>query len=283
MDVFDNLDMSSSSSSDNDFYNPRAVQAECANARPDKLLPKESTKSIIHLAPEVQRRMGFFRVNRPPSRHKTPPKAVGLELPEKPHTPPKTQKELEEYKSYSQTINLKGIGYLVNDGDNKSESDYDSFSSSMCLRINLIVEEIKDIDEVDKKKYESPEIIISHNGKQISTPRAIKLLAADAFTKATPARNSNARKFAKPAKNPERPGTVALDSSYKRAADFRNNPSYPKAPVYSHSKFGNEVDVRPVTTAGKGLRIGYEHLPQRRVVNTKKEAKKVPGLNPSVQ
>eukprot|EP00826_Nyctotherus_ovalis_P049860 TRINITY_DN6054_c0_g1_i4.p1 TRINITY_DN6054_c0_g1~~TRINITY_DN6054_c0_g1_i4.p1 ORF type:complete len:232 (-),score=54.47 TRINITY_DN6054_c0_g1_i4:279-974(-) len=231
----------------------------------------------------MQRRMGFFRINRPPSRHKTPPKAVGLELPEKPHTPPKTQKELEEYKSYSQTINLKGIGYLANDGDKKSESDYDSFSSSMCLRINLIVEEIKDVDEVSRKKYESPEIIISHNGKQISTPRAVKLLTADVFTKATPARNSNTRKLLRPAKNSERPGTVAFDSSCKRAADLRSNPLCPKGPGCSYSKFGREVDARPVTTAGKGMRVGYEYLPQRRVVNAKKEVKKVHGLNPSMQ
>lgn len=83
----------------------------------------------------MQRRIAFLRINRPPSRHKTPPKAIGLELPEEPHTPPKTQKELEEYKGYSQTINLKGIGCLVNDGDKKenSESDYDSFSSSKSL------------------------------------------------------------------------------------------------------------------------------------------------------
>jgi hypothetical protein len=71
-------------------------------------------------------------VHRPPSRHKTPPRAIDLELPVAPQTPPKTQKECDEYLH---TINLKGISFLINNTDARerqenTESDYESFSSS---------------------------------------------------------------------------------------------------------------------------------------------------------
>lgn len=51
----------------------------------------------------------FFNVFRPPSRHKTPPKAVGLDLPDRPHTPPETQKELEDLKELSKTQHFRGL------------------------------------------------------------------------------------------------------------------------------------------------------------------------------
>ncbi len=37
---------------------------------------------------------------------------MGLDLPEKPQTPPQTQKELEDLKVYSQTQNLRGIRHM---------------------------------------------------------------------------------------------------------------------------------------------------------------------------
>lgn len=112
-------------------------------------------------------------MKRPPSRHKTPPRATGLELPITPHTPPKTQKDCDEYLH---TINLKGIGFLLNDvvarPIDKSDSDYESFSSSSLI-CKFLVEEIKDFDgkTSTKNNRRSPEIIITRKGKQIITPR----------------------------------------------------------------------------------------------------------------
>ena len=77
---------------------------------------------------------GLFQVNRPPSRHRSPSKATGLELLMSPRTPPKTQKEIEDSEEYSHTVNLRGINYLINntkEGKEKSDSDYESFSSSI--------------------------------------------------------------------------------------------------------------------------------------------------------
>lgn len=54
----------------------------------------------------------FLNAFRPPSRHKTPPKAIGLEVPPSPRTPPETQDELEEVKGLSKTVNLKGLSEL---------------------------------------------------------------------------------------------------------------------------------------------------------------------------
>ena len=188
MDVFDNIDLSSNSSSDSDEFKYNRLEKPKDATDKDLYQPKESK-----VEPEHKKAFGFIKINRPPSRHRTPPKATGLEIPAEPHTPPKTQKELEEFKGYSHTINVKGINYLTNKPlkNNDSNSDYDSFSSSMSLN-SYLVEEIKDIDD---KKYESPEIIITHNGKQISTPKNAPLLATDAFSnKATVSKNNNHRK-----------------------------------------------------------------------------------------
>jgi len=112
-------------------------------------------------------------MNRPPSRHKTPPKAVGLEIPATPHTPPKTQKDYDEYLH---TINLKGIGFLIKDVGtypvNQSNSDYESFSSSK-LWPKTLVEDIQDFKDKGNARvtYTSPEIIKSHKEKKMVTPR----------------------------------------------------------------------------------------------------------------
>ena len=58
----------------------------------------------------------------------------------------------------------------------------------------------------------------------------------------------------------------------------------PKLPPILTVNLYKKIDVRPVTTAGKGMRIGRtEYLPQRRVVNPRKEMKRTHNLNPSIQ
>jgi hypothetical protein len=59
---------------------------------------------------------------RPPSRHKTPPKAVGLDLPERPHTPPETQKELEDLRGLSQTQHLQGLAFINGEINNNAKN-----------------------------------------------------------------------------------------------------------------------------------------------------------------
>jgi len=84
----------------------------------------------------------FLNAFRPPSRHKTPPKALGLDLPEGPHTPPETQKELEDVQELSRTQQIQGLAFLEDKNKQKrnNEEDEDSIidSSSMRLKIKLI-------------------------------------------------------------------------------------------------------------------------------------------------
>ena len=142
----------------------------------------------------------FLRLCRPPSRHKTPPKATGLDLPETPHTPPKTQKELEEFKDYSLTANLRGIHLLNKESHKEEGSDDDSLisSSSILPHQYYLVEEIQDCDFENPADYASPEIIVSHHGKQITTPRTIPLVSIDAFKSDAGPRPVAAAKSAKP-------------------------------------------------------------------------------------
>ena len=139
------------------------------------VLPRIKICILSHLIDnscDKKQAFSFFKVHRPPSRHKTPPRAVGLELPVAPQTPPKTQKDCDEYLH---TVNLKGINFLINDTGARErreniDSDYESLSSSKDS-YNKLVEDIQDYGE-DKT---SPDIIISHNGKQIITPRIIAI------------------------------------------------------------------------------------------------------------
>lgn len=127
MDVFDNLNLSSSSSSDYDNYIQKQCMDDPINFFNDCSKPDEEVKQ--------KKCFRLFKINRPPSRHRSPPKATGLEFPEEPHTPPKTQKELDEFKEYSYTINVKGINYLTKNPHKKKNSNSDeSFSSSkFCI------------------------------------------------------------------------------------------------------------------------------------------------------
>jgi hypothetical protein len=75
--------------------------------------PKETKKEIKKPSTNIQ--VQFLNVFRPPSRHKTPPKAIGLDLPERPQTPPETQKELEDLSGLSKTQHLNGISNLNED------------------------------------------------------------------------------------------------------------------------------------------------------------------------
>ncbi len=178
LDVFDNLDLSSSSSSEDEAeFRPTGSRIQIGRIKPPAAPPPaaevpprpvpyllrgcaeaakpsqqkaicDSAGAIAAAATEkvvgTKRAFAFLKANRPPSRHKTPPKALGLDLPETPHTPPKTQKELEEYKEYSHTINLKGINLLNKEPSSSGfqgrkpfeaefDSDSDSFSSSTRL------------------------------------------------------------------------------------------------------------------------------------------------------
>lgn len=160
--------------------------------------------------------LGFFKVNRPPSRHKTPPRAIGLELPVAPQTPPKTQKDCDEYLH---TVNLKGISFLITDvgareRQNNSDSEYESFSSSKT-RYKSIVEDIQDYSE---EKHVSPEIIISHNKKQIVTPR---IVALDSQGNKLSGRNNQEQN--------NRPGTVAIGIT--RDNDHTNENIGPYKPI----------------------------------------------------
>jgi len=154
--VYDNLDLSSSSSDNSEEFHPVGSRIQIGrikppppveNPKPEKpfLLKnndsgKQSRGSSGFVTEKQSRPLAFFKANRPPSRHKTPPKALGLDLPETPHTPPKTQKELEDYKEYSHTINLKGINLLNKEISkekapqiNDSFDSDDSFSSSIFI------------------------------------------------------------------------------------------------------------------------------------------------------
>lgn len=131
--MFDNLDLSSSLSSDSgeiEVVDSELQVDRCSFAEPS-CEDDKGTPLWFCIDSSFSRKQGFsfFKINRPPSRHKTPPRAVGLELPETPHTPPKTQKDCDEYLH---TINLKGISSLLNDVGARTpvDSDYESFSSS---------------------------------------------------------------------------------------------------------------------------------------------------------
>jgi hypothetical protein len=127
------LDLSSSLSSDSEDIQIVDSEVKADSFSNEKLAEEDKDIPFIHLDNSFNKKKGFsfFKVNRPPSRHKTPPKAVGLEIPVTPHTPPKTQKDYDEYLH---TINLKGIGFLINDVAthpvDSYDSDYESFSSS---------------------------------------------------------------------------------------------------------------------------------------------------------
>ena len=71
----------------------------------------------------------FINAFRPPSRHKTPPKAIGLDLPEAPHTPPETQKELEDATELSRTQQIQGLGFIDDRSKTKGEKE-DELNSS---------------------------------------------------------------------------------------------------------------------------------------------------------
>ena len=137
MDVFDNLDLSSSLSSDSGDLQIIDYNEPANNQKIKDEYESNTTGNYIqNLGADkgLKEPYNFFQVNRPPSRHKTPPKAIGLELPAAPHSPPKTQEDCDEY---SHTVNLKGISFFISDAGikeksivDKHDSDYDSFSSS---------------------------------------------------------------------------------------------------------------------------------------------------------
>ena len=95
--------------------------------------------------------MQFLNAFRPPSRHKTPPKAVGLDLPPGPHTPPETQKEIEEVRELSRTQHLQGLAFLNEENKtvkcpttqevDENDSLLDSSGEAAC--IHGAVEEIQ--------------------------------------------------------------------------------------------------------------------------------------------
>ena len=165
LDVFDNLELSSSSSEDEAEIRPIGSRIQIGRVKPPpaevpkaspylfrgSMEPPKSHKAMGEIPAEKQqskRAFAFLKANRPPSRHKTPHTALGLDLPETPHTPPKTQKELEEYSDYSQTVNVKGINSLTkepspmtsstNKVEAEPEDDYDSFSSSKSSLLTII-------------------------------------------------------------------------------------------------------------------------------------------------
>ena len=97
-------------------------------------------------------------------------------------------------------MNLKGIHLLnnknaCNNNGKQSDDDDDSLissSSNIICSLRIIVEEIHDCEDIDQKEdYTSPEIIVSHHGKQITTPRIIPLVPIAAFGSTKDKESSN--------------------------------------------------------------------------------------------
>ncbi len=110
-----------------EFQRPPCRQrdpSEAAALNDDAFVP------VHHLRkePEIKRPViptQFLSVFRPPSRHKTPPKALGLDLPDGPHTPPETQKELEEAQELSRTQQFQGLVLMNNSSKPNPDPDSD--------------------------------------------------------------------------------------------------------------------------------------------------------------
>lgn len=97
----------------------------------DDLVPNRPTLDTkkIELADTMKRHgipVKFLNAFRPPSRHKTPPKALGLDLPVCPHTPPDTQQEIENERELSRTQQLHGISSLNKNDLHPEEDNNDS-------------------------------------------------------------------------------------------------------------------------------------------------------------
>lgn len=138
--MFDNLDLSSDFSSESFELEDLPPESDC---KEDAKIEKGKKPSEKTGESNTKQTFGLFKIKRPPSRHKLPSKTFGLDSLVTPHTPPKTQKEIDECADYSHTVNLKGIGNLIGNiskekavidsvkqEENNSGSDYESFSSS---------------------------------------------------------------------------------------------------------------------------------------------------------
>ncbi len=122
--------------------------------------------------------------------------------------------------------------------------------SIIFLHAEIIVEEIQDCDDgprpdrsapPDTAEYVSPEIIISHNGKQITTPRTIPFVPIEAFAKQKPG----------PAKKPE---TAAVQPEPKLVKVW-DRPGTVSG--YGGSDGRKLLDSKPVALGTKGTVANY--------------------------